>query len=367
MPLTELKHNIQQWAQELGFADSAITDTKLDNYVPKLQQWLDDGYQGDMQWIEKALAQRSQPQLLLPEVITVICVRLNYLPQESEPVKVLKSPQKAYISRYALGRDYHKMMRKRLALLAEKIRQWVAQHEDQISGLTLPLSQRPFVDSAPVLEKPLAEKAGLGWIGKNTLLLNQQEGSWFFLGELFTNLPLPIDQPVEDRCGNCRACLKVCPTNAFPKPYVLDASKCISYLTIEHDGVIAENLRGPMGNRVFGCDDCQLICPWNRYAKFTQEDDFQPRHQLQDSDLVTLFEWDEQMFLEKTAGSAIRRAGYLRWQRNLAIGLGNSHAQPETVKALRKRLSDEPGAMVAEHIEWALQRQESAAAPIENN
>ncbi|MCL4168306.1 UNVERIFIED_CONTAM: hypothetical protein GTU68_023411, partial [Idotea baltica] len=215
------------------------------------------------------------------------------------------------------------------------------------------LSQRVFVDSAPVLEKPFAEKSGLGWIGKNTLLLNQQEGSWFFLGEIFTNLQIPISSKAqEDKCGNCRACLKVCPTDAFPKPYVLDARKCISYLTIENKGAIPEELRKPMGNRVFGCDDCQLICPWNRYAKPTDENDFSPRHGLASATLVELFEWNEDQFLEKTAGSPIRRVGFERWRRNLAVGIGNGPASSEAVSSLRQQNLDSP--LVQEHVDWAL-------------
>jgi epoxyqueuosine reductase len=259
---------------------------------------------------------------------------------------MLRDPRKAYISRYALGRDYHRLIRKRLAVLGERI----------ATAAPGTVVYRPFVDSAPVLEKPLAEKAGLGWMGKNTLILNSSAGSWFFLGELYIGLPLPVDTPAQaNQCGSCSACLAICPTKAFPAPYVLDARRCISYLTIEHQGAIAEELRPLMGNRVFGCDDCQAICPWNRYAQVTGEGDFQPRHGLQDSDLVTLFRWREAEFEEKTAGSPLRRIGFQRWRRNLAVGLGNSGNPALAVPALEaERHQSSP--LVHEHITWALRQ-----------
>jgi epoxyqueuosine reductase len=272
---------------------------------------------------------------------------MDYL-ADSNMIAVLGDDNKAYISRYALGRDYHKLIRRRLAALVKKIE------------LELPLSdlsQRPFVDSAPVMEKPIAEQAGLGWIGKNTLLLNQTAGSWFFLGEIYTSLALPADnQTQEDKCGKCKACITVCPTDAFPEPYVLDARRCISYLTIEHKGSIDEELRPLMGNRVFGCDDCQIRCPWNRFASFSKEADFTPRHNLQDSSLVSLFMWSNEEFLKNTEGSPIRRIGHERWLRNLAVGLGNASASNHILEALRLR-KDHPSLLVREHVNWAIKEQ----------
>lgn len=349
-PTTDYHHlarQIKTWGRELGFQQVAITDTHLDKAADRLNQWLDKGYQGGMAWMAEHGEKRYIPEKLVPGTLRVISARMDYLPANSNMIAVLKQDDLAYISRYALGRDYHKVIRKRLATLA-------AQIESQIPNS---ITQRPFVDSAPVMEKPLAEKAGLGWIGKNTLLIHSKAGSWFFLGEIYTSLPLPVDKPVQpDRCGTCNACLKVCPTDAFPKPYVLDARRCISYLTIEHQGSIPEEFRQPMGNRVFGCDDCQAICPWNRYAKASTEVGFLPRHQLDSSRLVDLFLWSEEEFLQRTAGSPIRRIGYERWLRNLAIGLGNAKQSEEVTQALTQR-RDHPSALVREHVEWALAQQ----------
>ena len=346
-----LAQQIKIWGRELGFQQVGIADIDLSQEEPRLQQWLERGYQGDMGWLAEHGNMRTRPAQLLPGTARVISVRLDYLPGDTRQIQVLKDPNKAYLSRYALGRDYHKLIRKRLAKLAAQIEAAARElHADAPQ-------QRAFVDSAPVLERPLAAKAGLGWVGKHTLLLNSDAGSWFFLGEILTSLPLPVDHSEQpDRCGDCSACLKVCPTDAFPRPYELDARRCISYLTIEHKGVIAEEFREPMGNRVFGCDDCQAICPWNKYAKHTDETDFTPRHQLDNSDLLALFQWGEQEFLDNTAGSAIRRAGHERWLRNLAIGLGNAPPSAEIIAALEARRAD-CSAMVAEHIDWALERQ----------
>lgn len=345
----QLADKIRIWAAELGFAQVGISDTDLRVQREPLQAWLDKGYQGDMTWLADNLDKRIHPEELMPGTVRVISVRMNYLPGDTRQIQILKDPQKAYISRYALGRDYHKLVRKRLAMLAEKIR--------QAAEPLMPVNQRPFVDSAPVLERPLAVKAGLGWIGKHTLVLNREAGSWFFLGEILTNIPLPVNQILSDNhCGECTACLKVCPTDAFPKPYELDARRCISYLTIEHKGAIPEEFRSAMGNRVFGCDDCQAICPWNKYAKPTDEADFKPRHGLADSDLLQLFLWDETTFLRNTEGSAIRRVGYERWLRNLAVGLGNAPSDPAIIEALEQRRS-EATPLVQEHIDWALERQ----------
>jgi iron-sulfur cluster binding protein, putative len=275
----------------------------------------------------------------------IIAVRLDYRPDPDDPDAVLGDDEKAYITRYSLGRDYHKLMRKRLAKLAK----WI---DEALPGYY----HRAFVDSAPVMEKPIAVKAGLGWQGKHTLLLHPKAGSWFFLGEIYTSAPLPIDEPYPtDHCGSCTACLDVCPTNAFPEPYVLDAARCISYLTIENNGPIPEELRPLMGNRVFGCDDCQLVCPFNKFSESTEEPDFQPRHGLDNSTLAELFLWDEDTFLKRTEGSAIRRAGYEGWLRNLAVGLGNAPSTIPVIEALKAR-REYPSEMVREHVDWALRR-----------
>ena len=301
--LENLAKKIKAWGKSLGFQQVAIVEPDLSQASERLNKWLADGFQGSMGWMADHGDMRYRVDRLVDHTVRVISVRMDYL-ADDKMIAVLKNDNKAYISRYALGRDYHKLIRKRLAQLVSHIQTELPQ---------LQLSQRPFVDSAPVMEKPLAEQAGLGWIGKNTLLLNNQAGSWFFLGEIYTSLPLPTDNNEQsNRCGNCRACLKVCPTDAFPEPYVLDARKCISYLTIENKGPIPKNLRPLMGNRVFGCDDCQIICPWNRFAAQTQEDDFSPRHNLDDPDLVTLFGWSQDEFLNYTQGSAIRRIGHER-------------------------------------------------------
>ena len=350
-----LAQHIKQWGHEFGFQQTAITDIDLKNHPAFLKQWLDNQFHGDMQWMETHQAQRTNPRLLVKNAMRVISVRMDYLPENSEQIRILKQADKAYISRYALGRDYHKLLRKRLAKLADNIHKYC---EKNFAHDHSKPTQRPFVDSAPVLEKAFAEKAGLGWIGKHTVLINESAGSWFFLGELIIDLPLPIDNPtVTNRCGECTACLKICPTDAFIGPYQLDARRCIAYLTIEHKGVIPQEFREPMGNRVFGCDDCQLICPWNKFAKPTQEKDFSPRHQLQDSDLLTLFMWSETEYLQKTEGSALRRIGYERWLRNLAVGLGNAQSSPAIITALNERLAF-PSPMVQEHIQWALERQQ---------
>lgn len=349
----ELADRIKTWGRELGFQQVGIADIDLNREEPRLREWLAKGYQGDMAWLADHGQMRTRPEELLPGTVRVISVRLDYLPGDTRQIQVLKDPESAYVSRYALGRDYHKLIRKRLSKLAKQIEQ-AAQ---AIEGASLQPAQRAFVDSAPVLERPLAAKAGLGWIGKHTLLLNSEAGSWFFLGEIFTSLPLPVDTSEQtDRCGDCKACLKVCPTDAFPRPYELDARRCISYLTIEHKGVIAEEFREPMGNRVFGCDDCQAICPWNKYAHATGESDFLPRHGLDSRKLLDLFLWGEDEFLKNTEGSAIRRIGYERWQRNLAIGLGNAPSDPAVIRALTERRAH-CSAMVAEHIDWALRQQ----------
>lgn len=342
-----LLDTIRGWGEALGFQALGFTGIDLSQHRDYLDKWLQAGYHGEMAWMARHGDKRSRPDALIPGTCTVITARMDYLPDGADPSAILAQSDKAYISRYALGRDYHKLIRSRLAKLASKIETHLG------SG-----HYRAFVDSAPVLERALAENAGLGWIGKNTMLLNDKAGSWFFLGEIYTDIPLPKDPPkTVDHCGSCRACLDVCPTNAFVDPWVLDARKCISYLTIEYDGVIPEDLRPAMGNRIYGCDDCQLVCPWNKFAQTTSEPDFSPRHQLDAIDLLECFAWDEPTFLARTEGSAIRRIGFQRWRRNVAIALGNATTTDAIKQGLRAALPDS-SAVVQEHIEWALAQHE---------
>ncbi|MFV8833488.1 tRNA epoxyqueuosine(34) reductase QueG [Aquisalimonas sp. APHAB1-3] len=347
--LQGLADNIRSWGRALGFQQVGITDTRLDTAEARLDQWLADGRQGDMEWMARHGRKRTRPEQLLPGTQRVISVRMDYHPADTaaDGDAILDDATRAFISRYALGRDYHKLMRKRLQQLASRI--------EAASGSA---GYRVFVDSAPVMEKPLAEKAGLGWIGKHTLLLNHQAGSWFFLGELYTDLPLPVDTPGTDHCGTCRACIDVCPTGAITGPYQLDARRCVSYLTIEHKGSIPESLRPLMGNRIFGCDDCQMVCPWNKFARPTDEADFHPRHGLDTASLVTLFLWDEQTFLANTEGSAIRRLGHERWLRNIAVALGNAPTEAAVLEALHHR-REHPSPLVREHVAWALERHQT--------
>jgi epoxyqueuosine reductase len=343
-----LLQKIRQWATELGFQQVGVTDVDFTEHEAYLQQWLERGHHGGMTYMARHGDMRARPEELVPGTLRVLSLRMDYLEPDTQPLEILASGHKAYISRYALGRDYHKLIRKRLAELARRI-------EEDVGGG----EYRAFVDSAPVLERAAAEKAGLGWIAKNTMLINADAGSWFFLGEIFTNLPLPVDPPQQSKhCGTCTACLDICPTNAFTGPFQLDARKCISYLTIEHHGSINPELRPLMGNRIFGCDDCQLCCPWNKFVQATDETDFKPRHGLADADLLTLFLWEEDTFLKKTEGSAIRRIGYERWLRNLAVALGNAPHSQAIISALQGRRSY-PSALVQEHIDWALQEQDA--------
>ena len=345
---TATAQRIRDWAHELGFQAVGITDTQLDDAGERLNLWLDQGLNADLEYMAAHGSKRYRPDELVPGTQRIIAVRMDYRPEPDEPESVLADDEKAYITRYSLGRDYHKLIRKRLATLSKWIDEALPGHY-----------HRPFVDSAPVLEKPIAVKAGLGWQGKHTLLLHPQAGSWFFLGEIYTSAPLPVDEPwATDHCGSCTACLDVCPTNAFPEPYVLDAARCISYLTIENNGSIPEELRPLMGNRVFGCDDCQLVCPFNKFSESTDEPDFQPRHGLDNSTLAELFLWDEETFLKRTEGSAIRRAGYEGWLRNLAVGLGNAPSTIPVIEALRAR-ADHPSEMVREHVQWALRQHDT--------
>jgi len=343
--LTQLPEMIREWASELGFSDVGITYPDTGAHADRLQQWLDDGFHGEMGYMADHGDKRYTPRSLVEGTRRVISVRLDYLPAPDSPAQVLTNPEKAYVTRYAVGRDYHKLMRKRLARLAKKIDQAVSGYE-----------YRAFVDSAPVLERALAQRAGLGWIGKNNMVIHPRAGSFFFLGEIYTSAPLPVDPPFEtDHCGSCAACLEICPTDAFEGPHRLDARKCISYLTIELGGSIPVELREKMGNRVFGCDDCQLVCPWNKFSRPTAETDFQPRHGLDNAELATLFLWTEAEFLKRTEGSAIRRTGYQGWLRNLAVGLGNAPSTIPVIEALKQR-KDHPSELVREHVQWALHR-----------
>ncbi len=345
--MTRLRHALDGWMHQAGFEDVRITDTDLSSRRNDLEEWLAGDFHGEMEWMRRHLDMRLQPDLLEPGTRRVISARMNYLPEHTDALAELENGRQAYISLYARGRDYHKLMRRRLARVADLLRGWCDEHR-----------YRALVDSAPVLEKPLAEKAGLGWLGKHTLLINRQAGSWFFLGEIYTSLPLPVDEPTQrGYCGNCQACMDVCPTGAIVGPWRIDARRCISYLTIEHPGTIPVELRPLIGNRVFGCDDCQLVCPWNRSAETSREPAFTPRAQWSAPQLKDLFGWDENTWKEQTEGSPIRRSGYQRWLRNLAVALGNAPADPEILQALQSR-SGEPDPVVREHVEWALAEQQ---------
>jgi epoxyqueuosine reductase len=346
--MQELVNDIKRWSTALGFQQLGITNTDLSYYEPRFLDWLAKGWHGSMSYMEKHGSKRSQPAELVPGTLRIISVRMDYLPPDTSIAEVLQDPKKGYIARYALGRDYHRLMRKRLDTLAKKIGAAVDN-----------MGYRVFCDSAPVLEKSIAEKAGIGWIGKHTNLINAKAGSWFFLGEIYTDIPLPVDitpdVPVS-HCGSCTACIDICPTKAIIGPYQLDARRCISYLTIESHEAIPLALRPLMGNRIYGCDDCQIVCPWNKFAKYTKEDDFHPRHDLHTPELITLFSWSEELFLQKTKGSAIRRIGHDAWLRNIAVALGNAPYDIAIVHALEQRLQH-PSALVREHVEWALYAQ----------
>ncbi len=343
--LQKLAESIQVWGKELGFQQTGISDVDLDQAETRLSDWLARQFHGEMHYMERHGLKRSRPAQLVPGTVRIISARMDYLPGEQAGLAgMLDHPSKAYISRYALGRDYHKVLRGRLKLLARRI-------EDATGAY----GYRVFVDSAPVLEKPLAEKAGLGWIGKHTNLINKDAGSWFFLGELYTDLPLPVDKAEKSHCGSCRACLDVCPTGAIVGPYELDARRCISYLTIELKGPIPEEFRKAIGNRIYGCDDCQIFCPWNKFARPSDESDFTPRHGMNTSELTELFGWSEETWLAKTEGSAIRRIGYRRWLRNIAVALGNAESSPDVFDALIAK-TDTGDELVDEHVHWAMQQ-----------
>jgi len=355
--LQSLKHQILEWGHELGFQQLGITDTQLEKHENRLNAWLDRGLNGEMAYMKRHGTRRSRPAELRPGTLTVVSARMDYMTGDAVPAQdLMKQPHLALISRYALGRDYHKLLRRRLQQLATRI-------EQEIGAF----GYRVYVDSGPVLEKALAEKAGLGWIGKHSNLLNRDAGSWFFLGEIYTDLPLPHDSTSENYCGNCTRCIDLCPTGAIVGPYQVDARRCISYLTIELRKAIPIELRPLIGNRIFGCDDCQAVCPWNRFARHSREDDFRPRNGLDAAQLGELFSWTEQEFLERTEGSAIRRIGHSIWLRNIAVALGNAlrdspgntpagatHSRP-IVEALQSRLADS-SELVREHVAWALEQ-----------
>ena len=334
---------IKTWGQELGFGAVGITDCALENTEAELLAWLDKGYHGEMDYMAKHGVKRARPAELIPGTVRVITARMNYLPpQAAESWAVMDDGDLAFISRYALGRDYHKVLRTRLQQLTTRIEAAVGA-----------FSYRVFTDSAPVMEVALAANAGLGWRGKHTLLLDRDAGSWFFLGEIYTDLPLPVDNPVSAHCGSCQACIEICPTQAIVAPYELDARRCISYLTIEHPGSIPVALRPLMGNRIYGCDDCQLVCPWNRFAQTSELADFAVRNGLDSAALAALFAWSEHDFDTRLQGSAIRRIGHERWLRNIAVALGNAPTSDAAMQALHSR-ADHPSALVREHVQWAL-------------
>jgi epoxyqueuosine reductase len=343
-----LANHIKAWGKALGFQQVGVCDISLTEHKSAYEAYISNNFHGAMDYLARNFEKRLAPETLHPNTCRIISVRMDYLPPNAQFANNLKNDKQGYISRYALGRDYHKLMRSRLKRLGEQIKEHC--HA---------LEYRPFVDSAPVLEHAIAEKAGLGWTGKHTLTLNEEAGSWFFLGELFVNIPLPVDISVKENCGSCTACISICPTQAIVAPYKLDARKCISYLTIEHKGVIPEEYRNPMGNRIYGCDDCQLVCPWNRYAEVTQEKDFYAKAFLQGASLISLFMLTELEFIEKTQGSPIRRIGYESWQRNLSIAMGNAGFDPAILDCLEKALLETRSPVLIEHFEWAIAQQKS--------
>ncbi|HEY1036630.1 MAG TPA: tRNA epoxyqueuosine(34) reductase QueG [Pseudoxanthomonas sp.] len=339
-----LAERIRALAHAAGFQRVGITGVELKQDEAHLLDWLAQQLHGSMEWMARHGALRARPAELLPGTIRVISVGLDYGKDPDAAWANLREHERAYVARYALGRDYHKLMRNRLQRLAEVVQAEIG-----------PFGHRAFTDSAPVLERALARNAGLGWIGKHTCLIDKDGGSWFFLGELFVDIPLPIDPPATAHCGSCTRCIDICPTGAITAPYRLDARRCISYLTIEHEGSIDEELRPLMGNRIYGCDDCQLICPWNKFAKRSDEPDFRARNDLDKASLAELFAWEEDEFLRRSEGSAIRRSGHERWLRNIAIALGNAPTTPEVLAALATR-RHHPSPVVREHVEWALRR-----------
>jgi len=355
--LVSLASDIKIWSRELGFQETGVSDAKAEkSHVERgLLEWLKEGYHGNMDYMAKHGIKRSHPDKLIPGTLRVISVRMNYSPPKARNSwQVMEDSEKAFISRYALGRDYHKVLRGRLQKLADKITAQIGH-----------CNYRVFSDSAPVMEVEWAQRSGLGWRGKHTLLLSREAGSMFFLGEIYTDLPLPVDNPIDNHCGTCTKCIDICPTKAIIGPYRLDARRCISYLTIENKGSIPESLRPLIGNRVYGCDDCQLICPWNKYAAVTGESDFSVRNGLDNASLVELFSWSKEEFDTRLAGSPIRRIGHEQWLRNLAVGLGNASSSKNISDALKARYNDD-SPMVREHVQWALRQHEPTDTPKQN-
>jgi len=351
--LLALSKHIKVLGKALGFSHIGITDTNLEHAESLHQQWIEKGYHGEMDYMAKHGTKRTRPAELVPNTVRVITARLDYLPPTAKDSwSVIHDDSQAFISRYALGRDYHKVMRKKLKKLADHIQQALNQDDLKELGINH-FESRVFADSAPVLEVALAEKSGQGWRGKHTLLINKDKGSWFFLGEIYTNLPLPVDPPATNHCGSCTACIEVCPTKAIVAPYEVDARRCISYLTIELKGAIPLEFRKAIGNRVYGCDDCQLVCPWNKFAQISEEPDFSIRNGLDAVSLIECFNWSEVEFNEKMAGSAIYRIGYEQWLRNIAVGLGNAHTSKAVIATLKTREYDKSD-LVREHVHWAL-------------
>lgn len=347
LEMAELLKNMTVWAEAVGFQQLGVSDIDLAEAEAALSTWLAQQFHGEMSYMARHGEKRTRPDALIPGTIRVITVRMDYWPEQAaEPWTVLADDQQGFISRYALGRDYHKLMRRRLAKLAEKIKLEVGD-----------MSYRVFCDSAPVMEKALAQKSGIGWQGKHSNILNREHGSYFFLGEIYTDLPLPVTDPTAEHCGSCTACIDICPTQAIVAPYKVDARRCISYLTIELKGAIPEEFRPMIGNRIYGCDDCQLVCPWNKFAQATVESDYLPRHGLDSPQLVDLFAWDEATFLSRLEGSPIRRIGYEAWLRNIAVALGNAQTQSNVILALQSKL-DYPSELVKEHVTWALAEHE---------
>ncbi len=341
----EILSKLEMWAEEFGFQQLGVSDIDLSKAEQQLTQWLAKQFHGEMGYMQQHGTKRTRPEELVPGTVSIISVRMDYWPEPAkEAWSVINDNQLGFVSRYALGRDYHKVMRSRLAKLAEKIKTEFGE-----------MGYRVFSDSAPVMEKAIAEKAGIGWIGKHSNVLNRERGSYFFLGEIYTDMPLPKTQAVSDHCGSCTACIDICPTQAIIAPYQVDARRCISYLTIEMRGSIPIEFRKPMGNRIYGCDDCQLVCPWNKFSQPTSEADYLPRHQLDAPKLVELFAWDEQQFLLKMQGSPIRRIGYEAWLRNIAVALGNADNDITVLNALKSR-KNHASELVREHVDWALQQ-----------
>ena len=348
--LRALAEDIKHWSHELGFQQTGIAGVELADDETHLRDWLAKGQHGEMEYMARHGDKRSRPAELQPGTLRVISVRMDYgTGEDAASWSTLEDSSRAYVARYALGRDYHKLMRARLQKLADRIGEHVGA-----------FGYRVFVDSAPVLERALAHNAGLGWIGKNACLINKNAGSWFFLGEIFTDLPLPTDAAASAHCGTCTRCIDICPTKAIIAPNRVDARRCISYLTIELKGSIPEEFRVAIGNRIFGCDDCQLVCPWNKFAKRFDEPDFRARNNLDQATLVDLFGWSEEEFLQRTEGSAIRRTGYEGWLRNIAVALGNAPSTDAVIAALQAR-REHPSELVREHVDWALQQHAAIA------